>query len=84
MQPVGLTRDASPLPAVAPTTEPPAAGPSNRFRAAQPPEGSLAREGDSGWSEWIGSEPLEQVKSALAVVGAMALLLHGLRWLRRG
>jgi S1-C subfamily serine protease len=84
MQPVGLTRDASPLPAVAPTTEPPAAGPSNRFRAAQPPEGSLAPEGDSPWSEWIGSEPLEQIKSALAVVGAMALLLHGLRWLRRG
>jgi S1-C subfamily serine protease len=75
MQPIGLTRDSSAWSA---------ASPSNRFQAAPQPAAAVAAEGDSTWSDWIGGEPLEQIKAALAVVGAMSLVLHGLRWLRGG
>lgn len=34
------------------------------------------------WQDFIGHSPSEQIKSALALVGGLALLLHGLRWLK--
>ncbi|HEY5313526.1 MAG TPA: serine protease [Pirellulales bacterium] len=89
VQPIGLTRDSSSsLPAAVPADRP-IADASNRFRATRPQvsserASSAAAESDSGWRAWIGSDPLEQIKSALAVVGAMALLLHSRRWLRGG
>jgi hypothetical protein len=36
------------------------------------------------WQDFAGRSPLEQVKTALAIVGCFALLLHGARWLRTG
>jgi hypothetical protein len=56
----------------------------NRFRDEPPaaaPEQSLPA---SDWSAWIGTTAFEQLKAALAVVGLVAMLLHGLRWLRTG
>jgi hypothetical protein len=61
-----------------------AAAATNRFRtptvsaAAEPP----AAAGE--WTQWLRSEPLEHIKAALAVVGAMALVMHGLRRFRSG
>ena len=41
-----------------------------------------AAEEPFGWRWFTGHTPIEQGKAALAVVGALALLLHGSRWFR--
>lgn len=83
MRPVGLTQETSSVPAAA-TAERQDAGPSNRFQTQPDRAAAPAIAGDPVWRDWIGRGPLEQIKAALAVVGAMALVLHGLRWLRAG
>jgi hypothetical protein len=85
VQPTSLPSDSFAAPPIAMSTEPPApAEPANRFRDVEPPTPSTALDEHSILRAWIGNGPLEQIKAALAVVGAMALVLQGLRWLRAG
>jgi serine protease Do len=37
---------------------------------------------DNAWNDLTGHTPVEQIKSALAAVGVLALLLQGVRWLK--
>lgn len=55
--------------------------PTNRF-APPPLAASRVAASEPGWEHFAGSEPLEQIKTALAIVGVCSLLLHGSRFLR--
>jgi hypothetical protein len=87
--PVQMAQESNLYPPVAPAADPAMDSPPNRFRAQAAPSAAAASPAassaaDSIWSQLVGIEPLEQIKAALAVVGAMALAMHGFRWLRSG
>jgi hypothetical protein len=70
---------AAPVHPAAPSSTPPAAA-VGRLRAAGPP---LAETQSLGWQDLAGTTLGDQVKTVLAGVGALLILLHALRWLGR-
>ena len=77
---VAFTGDRVPQPpASTPAPESPVA---NRFWPEETP--TVPHPVASDWQRYIGQTALEQLKSVLATVGAMALLLQGFRWIRSG
>lgn len=84
LQPIQMAHESSLYPPVGLSDDSPLANPANRFRASAASAAAETPEVGTAWDQWVGAEPLEQIKAALAVVGAMALVMHGARWLRTG
>jgi S1-C subfamily serine protease len=73
--PIGSPRiRAVPLPSGAPAAAPTAA-------STRPVEPRLPEPQFLGWQDLAGETTGDQVKTVLAAVGALAIILHGLRWL---
>lgn len=84
LPPLAPADDESPAPQCAVRHEPwIAVGAQRAVGGGDPAPGSTGSE-SLDWRELLGCSPWDQAKSAFALVGLLALLLHGARWLATG